>query len=325
MALRDDINARLRRLYLASESALDKADTQVERELVEAYRRTLRELRKEYAERLARFGKDGKLPQAEMMKFNRLASLEQDLQKHLKELGVQTKRVITNGIAQDYREKFYHEAFIAENAAGIRAGFGVVDSDAVQAAIVNPLDRIKWPERHSQNLAVLNARVQQGVTTGMLQGWGFQKVAREFRDSIDRNQFEAMRIFRTEGQRAKSAARTLVQDGVMEKGDKLGLELEKVWDATRDSRTRPDHRALHRQPANDDGEWTFPDGTVTKGPGLSGVAKQDIQCRCTTFVQISEDIPPKERERIENEFNDDIVYEEWAKAKGITNSKVTLT
>ena len=85
-------------------------------------------------------------------------------------------------------------------------------------------------------------------------------------------------IARTETISAYSEASTqaYIQSGVVSKV---------VWIATRDNRVRDDHLGLdgvESDIANGATRWTFADGVETRGPGLSGTAHQDINCRCAT-------------------------------------------
>ena len=84
--------------------------------------------------------------------------------------------------------------------------------------------------------------------------------------------------------RAEMVARTEVigaYNGGLEAGwQQSGLEGQKVWLAALDDRTRQSHRDAHGQMV-DVGEKFDLDGVETKAPGQSGVASEDINCRCS--------------------------------------------
>ena len=62
------------------------------------------------------------------------------------------------------------------------------------------------------------------------------------------------------------------------------LDLEGVWLSQRDGDVRPDHRHMDGVKSIK-GTFTFPDGkTKCKHPGATGVAKQDINCRCNIMA-----------------------------------------
>ena len=84
--------------------------------------------------------------------------------------------------------------------------------------------------------------------------------------------------------RAEMVARTEVigaYNGGLEAGwQQSGLEGQKVWLAALDQRTRETHREAHGQMVGLDQEFTV--GEVnTRGPGQTGVASEDINCRCS--------------------------------------------
>jgi SPP1 gp7 family putative phage head morphogenesis protein len=62
-----------------------------------------------------------------------------------------------------------------------------------------------------------------------------------------------------------------------------GVVAQKKWISALDARTRPDHLTMNSaDPVPLDGYFTLPDGSTTLYPGNTGVAAQDINCRCTT-------------------------------------------
>lgn len=98
--------------------------------------------------------------------------------------------------------------------------------------------------------------------------------------------------------------------------DKLNIKYSKTWLSTLDYKTRDDHIKLDNQKADKDGYFKV-NGYKTLAPKLFGVAKEDINCRCTTLA-IFDNI--KYGERRENIFKKDIInnvsYDTWLKNRG---------
>jgi len=301
------VNKALASLSLLGDSVLDRRVGQVEKELVRIYRENQKAIRKILAEIYAKFGSD--VTFSEMQKFNRLSKVEAELTAALKGLGVKTRQRIRKAVGEVFERQYYIAGY-EEELIGINAGFGGLSEDVIKANIVNPMDLIKWPTRNTRNIALLNGRIRDRLAEGLIQGYGYQKTSRLLREEIDRTMFETLRIVRTEGQRAKSAAKNIAQQKIFSKANRLGIDLEKVWDATRDGRTRPEHRGLDGRVANENGQWIFSNGIVTSGPALSGNAKMDIHCRCFVRTQIAGASEGFEPETI-REFG------VWAKDKGI--------
>jgi HK97 family phage portal protein len=84
--------------------------------------------------------------------------------------------------------------------------------------------------------------------------------------------------------RAEMVARTEVigayNGGLQEGWDQSGLEGQKVWLAALDQRTRESHREAHGQMVDLSDNFEV-GGVPTMGPGQSGVAAEDINCRCS--------------------------------------------
>lgn len=84
--------------------------------------------------------------------------------------------------------------------------------------------------------------------------------------------------------RAEMVARTEIigaYNGGLEAGwQQSGLEGQKVWIAALDQRTRETHMEAHGQMVGLDEEFEV-GGVSTKGPGQTGVASEDINCRCS--------------------------------------------
>ena len=144
-------------------------------------------------------------------------------------------------------------------------------------------------------------------------------MARGIKDVIDRNAAGYLRIARTEGQRCA----VLGQIAQADESKRLGIKIKRIWDATLDRRTRPEHGRLDGMPAQEhDGQWMwfahFPDGGSgwTAGPGQSGNASMDISCRCRLREEI-EEYPPEVRRIRDEGIQPYITYSDWAKKKGI--------
>ena len=316
----EELNGRIAQIFGMSEKVIDRMNGQVDRSMVRMYSQSLKDVKSNIAGMYEKFGDSVSL--GEMSKFNRLENLEKSIQGELKLLGNESQKVMAQNIKDNFTESFYHTGYAMETPLEVSMGFGGLDKDAVRAAVINPQDRIKWPTRNKTNINMLNNRIKSAVTEGLIQGYGYAKTANLVKDKVNRSAFEALRIVRTEGQRAKATARNLAVDKIEKAGERLGIGTQQIWNATLDSSTRDEHGGIDGEAANKDGEWTFSDGTTTRGPGMSGVAEHDINCRCTTYTQVG-DLGQDVRK--DNESKDIIPYkkyDEWAKDKGIpTNGR----
>jgi uncharacterized protein with gpF-like domain len=127
-------------------------------------------------------------------------------------------------------------------------------------------------------------------------------MAKALEQSYDKRQYDLVMIARTETTRNENAAKLEVFDTAQNQG----IEFVKIWNAARDRRTRPAHRALDDTPA--DGKGLF--YATYKGvrysapaPCQFGIGALDINCRCTVTAELLDyqDTPQ------------DMTYDEWLK------------
>jgi len=100
----------------------------------------------------------------------------------------------------------------------------------------------------------------------------------------------AANIARTEVRRANTMAS---REGYKQAGEQLGTEIKMEWVTARDERVRGmkmedqfDHVVMDGMVADPDGWWYYPFGSLgwdgsTMGPGMSGPAGFNVNCRCT--------------------------------------------
>ena len=138
-------------------------------------------------------------------------------------------------------------------------------------------ERLKWVADDISDTTIkkITQTLQRGIEAGESIPDLAKRIESVYADAIGSR---SVMIARTETISAYSEASTqaYIQSGVVSKV---------VWIATRDGRVRDDHLGLdgvETDLANGQTNWTFADGVTTRGPGLSGVAHQDINCRCAT-------------------------------------------
>ena len=310
-----EINARIGRLLAADEKKAEALLNGYEKRLLNTYRDGLKEIKSLIAAMYERYGKEVKYH--DMMAYNRLANLELQITGLIKEISAQNLKTTTKALKDMYELSYYRSGYAYESSIGARLGFGTVNPDMIKAALINPMDRIKWQKRLGESAAKYDTQLRSELTQGLLQGKGYAKIASAFTEKTKIDIFRTTRIMRTEGHRVQSAANLLAEDRVERAAGDLGIEMVKVWLATLDGRTRDSHRQMDGQEADENGMFHFPGGGTTEGPGLSGIAEEDINCRCTTISQLKEFKQQFRKDNINKEIIQNVPYSEWEKLKGI--------
>ena len=162
----------------------------------------------------------------------------------------------------------------------------------------------------AQDLANNKKQISAAITAGIIQGKSIDHIADDLQSRIETlNRASAIRTARTAITNAQNAG-TLAS---MKRLAALGVEVQKEWMATLDSRTRESHRNL-------DGERRELDERFSNGlmyPGASGSAKEVYNCRCTMVSYL-----PK----YDSEDEPRVTYSEWTeykKASGSVSGKIS--
>lgn len=290
----DDI---FRKLYRKNQAALTKLQADGEMRIVRIYSDALSGIRKELRKLYRKYQKDGKLSNADKTVYNRLKQLEEHIRDVLKEKNLEIDDLLKMLTAEQYEESFYRMAYAFDMAGGIELSWGLVPEKAVAEIACSPLEKLAASE------AVRKARdgafegIRRDIELAIIRGDSFQTLARRIGRSLGvaktGNGYEysrsgltakAMTIARTEGMRALNAGHQRAYQEARE----MGCDIVEMWDATIDSRTRPSHGALDGKYRDEEhGGWYVPElGRYVEGPGKSGEASFDINCRCRVTAHV---------------------------------------
>jgi hypothetical protein len=216
-----------------------------------------------------------------MSKYNRFQALEQQIQGELKGLHVKTAKIIRKSLDENVKQAYNWTGYAVESETGVNFKFGLMPKSQIEAAIENPMDKIGWPGRNKEQIKNLNATVKQTITQSLILGESYENAQARLAKSLNIGAGKAMRILRTETHRAQVEGRLFGIDKTLIGAKTLGVRAYKIWVNTLDDRTRDSHLNMTDAKAGKDGLFTLPSGVKTRGPGLSGVAEEDINCRCT--------------------------------------------
>jgi SPP1 gp7 family putative phage head morphogenesis protein len=268
-------------------------DTMVKKQLLPAYKQSLDSIRGDLALLYEKYSKDGVLRMADVSKYNRLRTLEADIAKEMSRLGVKQIGVTSHTIKDVYQESYYRAAFALEKEAQVKLRFGQLPAKQVEAALVNPMDRIGWKDRTKEQAALSTRQIKEEITRGIIQGKCYPDVARSVKERMDIAAGRAERIVRTEAHRA----RTMGTLDSLHHAERIGVELTYIWSAAIDDRTRSSHADMDSREANKDNLFEFPDGTLVEGPGLHPDPAESINCRCALRANVSGMAPELRRVR----------------------------
>ena len=127
-----------------------------------------------------------------------------------------------------------------------------------------------------ENVDILKKRIANNLARGISQNSSWREIARNIKGSSRIPISNTMRIARTEGHRIQECAKYDSQ----KKASENGADIVRQWNAALDSRTRKSHAEVDGQIVGIDEPFTV-GGHQGMFPGNIGIAKEDINCRCT--------------------------------------------
>lgn len=122
----------------------------------------------------------------------------------------------------------------------------------------------------------LKSAIRTEISRGISQSYSYQQMATLIKRASGNSYNNSVRIARTEGHRITNEATYNAQV----KAKSKGAQIMKQWDATLDSKTRPEHQFLDGQLVEVDKPFKDSEGNEAMFPGGFGIASLDINCRC---------------------------------------------
>lgn len=298
---------------------IEKAIQGSQGELVIAYKKALDDIRDEIAALYGKYAESGKLAYADVTKYNRLKNTFDSITGILSKSKIKVQNITGGSMSRAFREGYYLDLYITEMQTKSGIGFGTVSENAVNASVNLPQSGLTYIQTISKNFADSLTKVKSTITNGIIRGDSYRTMAGRIKDIFDSGIYDATRVIWTE------THRTMVQGSLAayDEAESLGVVSNRMWVSTLDSRTRPvknqsaDHRIMDGQRAGKDNMFTLSNGAKTAGPGLSGYADQDINCRCRV-ITIVDGYEPTNRRSKDQGVIPYMTYPEWKDYYGIT-------
>ena len=279
----------------------DRLIADTAKELSQAYKAALDEIRKELAKIFEKYSVDGKLTYAEMTKYNRLASMEKDIADILKQANQEAIKKIKRLPGAVYEESFYRAGWAFDQTVGAGLKWGLLNPKVVEGAVSNPMMDIATGDFSVKAIGEMRRIIAQDI----IQGKSYPQMARDIARQSGRTYKNALRIVHTEGGRAQ----TLGTQAAFDRADSLGVHAKQIWVASLDDRTRDSHGALDGVERQEKG-WYSPEVGWVEGPRLSGDPSFDINCRCDIRGEI-EGLEPTVRRTREAGVVPYTTYNDW--------------
>ena len=302
----------LNKKFLQADRVADRmTEAMIKKQLFPAYKESLTVIQSKLADLYRKYSAEGTLSLADVSRYNRLTTLENDIAAEMRRLGNKQVGYTKTTIKGVYAESYQRAAFGLESELQMKLRFGQLPTKQIEAAILNPLDRIGWPNRTREQITIATRQVKEAITQGIIQGKSYPAVSREVKERLDISATKAQRIVRTEAHRAREEGKL----ASLEHAAKQGLNIKKRWVSAMDSRVRDEHGAADGQIVDMEESFVV-GGEELEYPGdPAGSAENVINCRCTMIAEVP-GYEPTERRTKEDDVIPYTNYTEYAEAKG---------
>lgn len=159
------------------------------------------------------------------------------------------KSTINSHAEEVYSLNHNYAVFQAEKDAMIDTSYTLYNRRATEELFKNKQSLLPAPKKgskawqvaHNKDLRWNQQKINSSLIQGLLQGDSIPQIAKRLRDVVGMNKVSAVRNARTMTTGVENRAR----DDAVNDLRKKGIELDSVWIATLDNRTRHSHRLLH--------------------------------------------------------------------------------
>jgi uncharacterized protein with gpF-like domain len=283
---------------------IEKKLTDSEKQLIEIYKNAFTSIKSD----LVDLNNKSDWTITELRKYDRLSKVQNQILDEIKKLSKNTYDEIKNTDSDVVWEQYQRSNFGIIKEVKVLLDFQHLNAEQIKAIVEMPYPNIPLKDFINRIGATTFEKIKIILGTNLAVGNSFSEIATKIKDTLGISFNQALRIARTEGLRSSSKAQLESTD----QATALGLDIQKIWNSTLDLRTRLDHRKLDGQVADKNG-FFYVSGYKAQAPRMFGVAREDINCRCSyteKIVDISEPI----KKRFDNETKkliDNITYDEW--------------
>ena len=180
----------------------------------------------------------------------------------------------------EYLTKCYQDGWIGTfydlQNQGIPLIFPIDQEQIVKAIQLNTKLSKNLYDSLGLDIKDLKSAIRSEISRGISQSYSYQQMATLIKRASGNSYNNSVRIARTEGHRITNEATYNAQV----KAKSKGAQIMKQWDATLDSKTRPEHQFLDGQLVDVDKPFKDSEGNEAMFPGGFGIASLDINCRC---------------------------------------------
>lgn len=265
--------------------------------ILQAYKRTLDDVRTDIAKIYVEYAVDGELKVGKRQRYTVLKQLEKQLIEQGKKLGLIDINHTTKILTDVYQESYYKTAYLIDSGMEASISFALLKPEFVKAAVNMPLEGVMFSDRIWANKELLVNRVRKTVEQAMIQGTSIDKLARQVKYNFGSSAYESRRLVVTEVARCQSMAQSEIYED-------CGVIEQVMWTSTIEENTCEDCQNLDGQVFDID------------DPDKPQIPLHPL-CRCCWIGRVPGWSAKTRREQSTREIIDYTSYSEWEKSNNI--------
>lgn len=295
---------------------MNKWEKEIEQIYQNELRKTGTELAKAYADILKRLKKEGRdvlsdptnLTRTQKYNAQRKVALEKRILKMLREVHPEIRKEIKRLAKKSGELGYYGTQYNIEQIAQTVILMPRISPRYLNTVVTDKIDGSRFSERLYRDTNKMARTVSRELIRAAEDGIGYGELARRL-EAVTTNNFKhSFLIARTESKRTRST----MHQRAYEEAINAGVKLEKEWmygNVSKHPRSWHQDMDGMRVPAEE--MFITPRGNAGKGPGLFGVAYEDINCGCYTVTHVTG------IEQTGQKFKPRDNWHEWAKEKDV--------
>ena len=263
------------------------------------YKKILKELKSFLADAYTSYSTDDTLTYASLAAVGMDARFLEEVEQRLNGITPAVASEINSTVAATYEACYNGMREAVVKAAGDRAAliqaFGTVAAvtpDIIRQAVNNPIAGLTLKDTLEKHRKDIIYDIKKNIGVGLSNGDRFTTMAKRISESLDGDYKKAIRIVRTEAHRCRESgyndAATDLNNAL--KNGNAGYIMAKTWQTMQDERVRPgkakgkakkyNHQKMDGVTIPQDELFELPSGATCMCPSQTGVAGEDINCRC---------------------------------------------
>lgn len=304
-----------------------------EKEIRRTYQALLKDLRLYLGTQYERLAEDDKLDYATLQQKGEFSRFVEEAER----LVVHHSDPLVNSISQTVQDVYslcwqgmqnaVKQSATNEELHTVLQGIHGITPEVAKRAVENPISGLTLNSRLQKHRQDVIYGIKQQIGVGLTQGDTYTTMARRVAGEVDGNYKKAVRIVRTETHRVREAGFHDAASDVHKASQASGYGMTKTWCTMKDERVRPqcrfrrgkhwittirgpyDHMKMDGVCIPVDQQFDLGGGVMTDAPGQSGVAGQDINCRCFLEYSLKKlgNTEDAQEETIENPIKNGII------------------